>query len=377
MQWDIFCEVIDNHGDIGVCWRLACQLAARDQRVRLWVDDGAALRWMAPQGCDGVLVIDWFNAAAVTEAAQAATGDSAPDVLIEAFGCDPAPELIARFAQAARPDGREGHRPHAWINLEYLSAEAHVERLHGLPSLVRSGPGAGLSKHFFYPGFTAATGGLLREPDLPTRQARFERAAWLAAHGIDWQGEQLVSLFCYEPAALAGVLRHWADGPQRTQLLVTAGRATRAVQAAVQDFPDAAALSITYLPLLTQTEFDELLWACDINFVRGEDSLVRAIWAGKPFVWQIYPQDDDVHQVKLAALLDRLDAPASLRRFHAAWNMRDATAMPGLSALSGPTDPETLREWSAIAQGANAALRAQDDLVTQLQRFVQRLHDAN
>ena len=47
-SWDIFCKVIDNYGDMGVCWRLAADLASRAHRVRLWVDDLAALSWMAP-----------------------------------------------------------------------------------------------------------------------------------------------------------------------------------------------------------------------------------------------------------------------------------------------------------------------------------------
>ncbi len=137
-QWDIFCRVIDNHGDLGVCWRLACQLAVRGERVRLWIDDASALRWMAPSGQHGVQVIDWLDAAAL----RAAVAAPAPDVLVEAFGCEPAPELIARFAETpGRP----------WINLEYLSAEPYVERLHGLPSPVFQGPGAGLTKRFFYP----------------------------------------------------------------------------------------------------------------------------------------------------------------------------------------------------------------------------------
>ena len=381
MQWDIFCEVIDNHGDIGVCWRLACQLAARDQRVRLWVDDGAALRWMAPQGCDGVQVIDWSDAAAVTEAARQASGGRAPHVLIEAFGCNPAPELIARLTEAfsgaddadanigAVDDGIRPPPPYAWINLEYLSAEDYVERMHGLPSLVRSGPGAGLTKHFFYPGFTAATGGLLREPDLPKRQVAFDRPAWLAAHGIDWHGERLVSLFCYEPATLPGLLAQWATGPHRTRLLVTAGRAAQAVKAALQQIPNPGALSVSILPLLTHPEFDELLLACDLNFVRGEDSLVRAIWAGKPLVWQIYPQDDDVHQVKLDAFLQMLAAPPSLRRFYKVWNDRSdmATSVP-----FDPCDAELLQDWSAVVHAARDRLCAQPDLVTQLLQFVER-----
>ena len=48
--WDIFCQVIDNYGDIGVGWRLATNLAARGQRVRLWLDNSSVLRWLAPGG---------------------------------------------------------------------------------------------------------------------------------------------------------------------------------------------------------------------------------------------------------------------------------------------------------------------------------------
>jgi len=367
MQWDIFCEVIDNHGDIGVCWRLACQLAARGECVRLWVDDARALRWMAPHGCEGVSVVDWSDAAAVIEAARA----PAPDVLIEAFGCDPAPELIARFADAIRDeDQHTGRVARAWINLEYLSAEAYVERMHGLPSLVRSGPGAGLTKHFFYPGFTAATGGLLREPDLAARQTSFDRRAWLADHGIDWHGERLVSLFCYEPDALTRLLALWASGPQRTRLLVTNGRATQAVKAVLQDASSRGALSVSFLPLLTQPAFDELLWACDLNFVRGEDSVVRAIWAGKPFIWQIYPQDDDAHLVKLEAFLQMLGATPALRRFHAIWNDRAAAVTP---LPRDPCGEELLQEWSAVAQNTRQCLSAQSDLITQLMQFEARL----
>ena len=50
--WDIFCTVIDNHGDLGVCWRLTRQLLAQGQSVRLWVDDASALAWMAPDAHD-------------------------------------------------------------------------------------------------------------------------------------------------------------------------------------------------------------------------------------------------------------------------------------------------------------------------------------
>ncbi|HSI55660.1 MAG TPA: elongation factor P maturation arginine rhamnosyltransferase EarP [Ramlibacter sp.] len=352
MLWDIFCKVIDNHGDIGVCWRLSVQLAARGHAVRLWVDDDSALAWMAPGGDAGVQVLPWD-----AQGQPPVPGDA----VIEAFGC----HLDERFQAAIARTTHQG-RPPAWINLEYLTAESFATRSHGLASPVLAGPATGLVKRFFYPGFQGGTGGLLREPDLAIRMAAFDRGAWLRTQGIAVQDEQLVSLFCYEPQALGELLLHFAAAPRRTRLLVTQGRARAAVQVATArldatrpGWNDPSALAIDFLPLLTQPEFDHLLWACDLNFVRGEDSLVRALWAGKPLVWHIYPQHDDAHRAKLAAFLDWLEAPASLREFHEAWNGMGAASLgaPGSGA------------WTECLLRARQRLLAQDDLVTQLQRF--------
>ncbi|MDE2616394.1 MAG: elongation factor P maturation arginine rhamnosyltransferase EarP [Burkholderiales bacterium] len=345
-RWDIFCRVIDNYGDIGVCWRLARQLAGRGQAVRLWVDDASALRWMAPQDCPGVEVHPWTQPLAL-EALKPG------EVLVEAFGCEIPSEFLTHYVGWRQADGR----PAAWINLEYLSAETYVERNHGLPSPVMSGPGRGLVKHFFYPGFTGRTGGLLREPDLPQRQADFDPAAWLDRQGIGASPEtQLVSLFCYEPTALPGLLDLLAQQAAPVQLLVTAGRATAAVRACAPR----PGLALHYLPHLTQDDYDHLLWACNLNFVRGEDSLVRALWSGRPFVWHIYPQHDEAHRFKLEAFLDHIEAPASLRDLHRTWNGLDTRPLPALD----------LPAWSNTIAQARERLLAQSDLGSRLLEFV-------
>jgi uncharacterized repeat protein (TIGR03837 family) len=381
--WDIFCKVIDNYGDIGVCWRLACGLAERGHTVRLWADDATALAWMAPQGRAGVEVKSWADTAGYTPG----------DVLIEAFGCDAAPEIIAAYAMfywAKRP--KSHHKP-VWINLEYLSAEPYVQRSHALPSPVMSGPAQGMTKWFFYPGFTSGTGGLLREADLLTRQAQFNRHDWLARQGLgDAQAnpqanlqpettsqaaEQFVSLFCYEPAALRPWLQQLASGPQRSTLLVTPGRAAAAVKTCLQaDFLCQIAnkpneigheqllfsehLVIHYLPAYSQTDYDHLLWSCDLNMVRGEDSVVRALWAGKPFIWHIYPQADGAHAAKLNAFLDWLQAPDDVRLFHQVWNGLSSQPLPAIDFTA----------YAAVVQSARQRLLAQNDLVTQLVDFV-------
>ncbi|MEO5670301.1 MAG: elongation factor P maturation arginine rhamnosyltransferase EarP, partial [Ramlibacter sp.] len=121
----------------------------------------------------------------------------------------------------------------------------------------------------------------------------------------------------------------------------------------------AGLLEPVFLPLLTQEDFDHLLWCCDFNFVRGEDSLVRALWAGKPFAWQIYPQHDEAHRAKLAAFLDWIEAPPAWRDFHWAWN------------AFAPVLPEFTRDaWSTAVERARRNLLDQDDLVTQLMRYV-------
>ena len=352
LLWDIFCTVIDNHGDLGVCWRLTRQLQGAGQRVRLWVDDASALNWMAPgaQQMPGMEVRSW------SQASQASALQDLPpaDVWIEAFGCE-IPEAFIAHAVATR-----AQQP-AWINLEYLSAEGWVPRMHGLPSPAMSGPAKGWTKKFFYPGFTEDTGGLLREAHLAQRQKAFDRTAWRQQHAPSLApGGLLISLFCYEPAALPQLLHQLTGTPHH--LLVTPGRPLAAVQQALHGMT--VQPSWSPLPYTDQDGFDEMLWGCDLNFVRGEDSLVRALWAGQPFIWHIYPQDDNAHHAKLEAFLDWLQAPQSLRQFHRVWNGMDASA---LSAL----DKSPLTEWSRCALAAKQRLLQCTDLTTQLRAFAQ------
>jgi uncharacterized repeat protein (TIGR03837 family) len=118
------------------------------------------------------------------------------------------------------------------------------------------------------------------------------------------------------------------------------------------------------IPFLPQDRYDVLLWACDLNFVRGEDSFVRAQWAGRPFVWQIYAQQDDAHRTKLLAFLDRLLAgadevlAASLRALWLGWN--------GFAPLPGSLPPQG--PWQVACSAWQASLAVAPDLVTQLLR---------
>jgi uncharacterized repeat protein (TIGR03837 family) len=337
LKWDLYCRVIDNFGDAGVCWRLAADLASRGDRVRLVIDDAAPLAFMAAQAVPGVSVFPWPG-----------PQDAPGDVVVEAFGCDPPPERVAAMSACAQPP--------VWINLEYLSAETYVERSHGLPS-----PQAcGLTKWFFYPGLTARTGGLLREPLLMAQRHAFDRTVWLAQQGLSLRpDERVVSLFCYESRQMSNLLNALTAEP--TLLLLTPGFAQRQVHALLPPDGPHGALRTHALPWLSQAGFDRLLWASDLNFVRGEDSLVRALWAGAPCVWQIYPQDDGAHAVKLQAMLEVMQASPAVASLWWAWNGLSGAAWPGLPALA---------PWTQNGREFRHRLLGQRDLATQLRAFV-------
>lgn len=346
-HWSVFCRVIDNHGDLGVCWRLASQLAYTGKQVTLYVDDASALAWMAPVGCKGVSVQPW-----PTEAG-AYSPLVPPDVVIEAFGCELPLHVQAALASQSKPP--------VWINLEYFSAEAVAVRNHGLPSPIMSGPAKGMTKWFFYPGLDVHSGGLLRGIPLSTTSHASKPTSHNSLQPLR------ISVFCYEPASLPSWLAQLCASPQTVSLQVAHGRATQAVQQAWQQCltlgVQSQQLSISYVAALSQDGYDALLASCDLNMVRGEDSLVRAMWAGKAFVWQIYPQDDGAHIPKLQAFLEATHAPPVVVQAHWAWNATAPTALPEI-------DPANLQTWTAWAQGLQERLSQQTDLLTHLESFV-------
>jgi uncharacterized repeat protein (TIGR03837 family) len=339
----IFCKVVDNYGDIGICWRLARQLhGEHGVAVTLWVDDLASFRRICPavevdaatQAVQGVTVRHWRGQDDDYEAADIA------DIVIEFFACDIPPRYIEAMAQRTP-------RP-VWLNLEGLTAEEWVEGCHRLPSMH---PRLKLTKHFFFPGFTDQTGGLLCEAGLEAERNHFlqqPQALRAFLHGLGLPDAEIdafkVSLFCYPHAPVAELFAAWRGGSEKLACLVPEGVAADAVEAFLGAPARAGAvatqgaLTVRVLPFVPQPDYDRLLWACDLNFVRGEDSWVRAQWAGKPFVWHIYPQDENLHHKKLRAFLARY-APGidSLQRFMLHWNGAETGAnWPALwSALQG------------------------------------------
>jgi uncharacterized repeat protein (TIGR03837 family) len=377
---DLFCNVVDNYGDIGVCWRLARQLAEEQGlAVRLWVDDlqsfaricagiEASAEAQQVRQAQRVTVRRWHVGMALPAPADVA------DVVIEAFGCRLPEGFVA--AMAARPV------PPVWINLEYLSAEDWVEGCHRLPS---PHPASALMKHFFFPGFTARTGGLLRERDLDAQRESFQADAdaaseFFAGIGVRQEpGEMPVSLFCYPHAPVASLLDALSEDAARTLLLVPEGVAAEAIRTWAGVVPRRGeplrigSLRLQVIPFTDQPGYDRLLWSCALNFVRGEDSVVRAQWARQPLVWQIYPQEEAAHRVKLDAFLERYCAgmvPELAAATRAAWHAWNGD---GDWRAAWPAFRDALPALRAHAAAWSAQLTTHGDLATNLRTFAEQL----
>ncbi|PKO47504.1 MAG: elongation factor P maturation arginine rhamnosyltransferase EarP [Betaproteobacteria bacterium HGW-Betaproteobacteria-22] len=357
-KWDIFCKIVDNFGDIGICWRLAKQLKTEHKlAIRLYIDDLNAAKKLIPT-LDPTLQSQVIKEITITAWNANTTFTPKADVVIEAFACG----LPSLYKAAMQPGI-------AWINLEYLSAETWVEDFHA-----KSATYGKLTRHFFFPGFTPNTGGLMREASYPTLVQNGTRADNLLS----------LSLFCYPHAPISTLLATLANGQKTTHCHVPA---TGILPEIAQFFNlDQVSAGNTYiknklhlhvLPFLSQDDYDTLLASCDINFVRGEDSWIRAIWAGKPFIWQPYLQSEDTHIIKLEAFLTAFyrgldqSAQTAVRALHHAWQA-DATVHDNMQQHWG----NYLQQLAAIQKHTlqhSSALAAHTDLATKLVIFSEKI----
>jgi uncharacterized repeat protein (TIGR03837 family) len=350
---DIFCRVVDNFGDVGVTWRLASQLASEfNVETRLFVDDLASLAKLVP-GLDSQMRLQKLNMVDVQKWPNEDAKLIPVDCVIEAFQCAlPNSYMNAMAKQNPAP---------VWLNLDYLSAESWVAEHHLLPS---PHPQLALTKYFFFPGFEAGTGGLLRERHLFLRRdAAIPRAN---------AAELRVFIFAYPNRALSALIA--AIESSTTQAMITLPEGKLAEQYLQAHDVKTSNANINIQPFVSQTEFDALLWANDICIVRGEDSFVRAQWAAKPFVWHIYPQAEGVHWQKLDAFLDRYCAglqsatETAVRELWRAWNAEDAGAIASAwrDFLAHRGDLEMhARHWAD-------QIAKQVDLATNLVTFIEK-----
>lgn len=339
ISFDIFCQVIDNLGDIGVSYRLAKILVQEyNCEINLFVDNLSAfakiekrvLANIAMQKIGNINVYLWDNNTQLPKPSN---------VVIETFGCTLPQNYLHCFTQTLKQK-----RP-IWINLEYLSAEKWVEDCHCHPS-PQSINNSLINKYFFFPGFSANTGGVNYEKNIFNHSQ-----SWCKRHSQIYfeknfninlsEYTQTMLLFIYKNLALPTLLNYLINAQKKSLILIPYVKDDYNLQVIKNMFcVDSVSigktiknknLDVLFFDFVAQEDFDKLLWSSDINFVRGEDSLVRGLIAGKVLVWQIYQQSENTHITKLQAFLDNYltnlptNTAQTIRQFFLSWNQQKTT----------------------------------------------------
>lgn len=372
----VFVRVIDNYGDAGVGWRLSCLLAEYlHMHVRLWIDDTDALNKLlpAPEKQARITIEAWQGDAMMQQQLSAAAD---PVLVIETFGCELPPQVLERMRQC---------RP-LWLNWEYLTAEDWAVGLHAMSSLQPNG----LEKYFWFMGIDADSGGLLREPDYLAEREKFRQQpqlqqAFRQEYGLPLQHTgQLWLVFAYTSGQWAQWMAMWQEADTPVTLWLAGGQVIESLRAAKLiapeelqqegDICELGNVTLVRIPFVPQAAFDRLLWLADAAIVRGEDSFVRALWAGLPFFWHIYRQDDDVHLQKLHAFWFKAMQgwPAELRQAFTVLS-DDLNGAGAVSSLKREQAWQYLcahwQSWVKSAAAWSEMLHGQDNALEKLARF--------
>ena len=303
---DIFCEIIDNFGDIGVVYRISKELKKIFQNVRIRIvlnrlEEFKAINKKVKdvdyQEIDGLIC--------VTEKYVKENMESfgVSDVFIEAFGCN-VPE---EYVKTAKENSK------LWINLEYLSGEKWIEDFHLCESLIDSKT---LKKIFFMPGFSEKSGGVIIDSGFLERMkfGKENRDEVLKKYfkDFDLKDKFIGTVFSYEKN-FENLLETLKNYEKETVLLLMGEKTQKSFSEILkknltEDYGNIVKygkITMIYSDFFSQEEYEEIISASDFNFTRGEDSFVRGIILGKPFMWHIYLQEEKAHMDKIKAFTER------------------------------------------------------------------------
>lgn len=289
---DIFCRVIDNFGDIGVCYRLYKELSDLfpQRKLRLILDRTEEFFALCPD-TSKILYSSYSDILRQGQEVETA------EVIIEAFACDIPENYLQKAYQTSK----------LIINLEYFSAEDWTEEFHLQESVLGRGT---CRKFFFMPGISKKTGGILTKRYFPDLS--------LEAFGIRREDYELVgSIFSYEKD-FTSLLESLQKTGKKICLCILGEKSQESLRKSLGNFTRYDKIKLKFLPFYSQENYEALIQKCDFNFVRGEDSFARALLTGKPFLWHIYPQKNGLHFQKLQSFLEKYcpDNPALQNSFY-------------------------------------------------------------
>ena len=280
---DIFCQVIDNYGDVGVTYRLAREFKRvyPNKKLRFVINQTEELNLIRKS--EDIEIILYKDISKIENSA---------DLIIESFGC----EIPKKYMDKALKNSK------LIINLEYFSAEKWVDDFH----LQESFLGGNLKKNFFIPGLSEKSGGILLDNEFLERKKKVEanKEYYLEKFGIKEKYDLIGSVFSYEKN-FDSLIEELKKLDKKVILLILSEKTQKNFIKYFDNGNNYDKIKFVKLPFFTYDKYEELLALCDFNLVRGEDSFVRALLLGKPFLWHIYPQDENTHIKKLESFLEK------------------------------------------------------------------------
>ena len=303
---DIFCEIIDNFGDIGVVYRISKELKKIFQNVRIRIvlnrlEEFKAINKKVKdtdyQEIDGLICVPEKYVKENIETFGVS------DVFIEAFGCNVPEEYVKQAKENSK----------LWINLEYLSGEKWIEDFHLCESLIDSKT---LKKIFFMPGFSEKSGGVIIDSGFLERMkfGKENRDEVFKKYfkDFDLKDKFIGTVFSYEKN-FENLLETLKNYEKETILLLMGEKTQKSFSEILkknltEDYGNIVKygkITMIYSDFFSQEEYEEIISASDFNFTRGEDSFVRGIILGKPFMWHIYLQEEKAHMDKIKAFTER------------------------------------------------------------------------
>lgn len=310
MEITVLCKVVDNFGDIGVVFRLCRALSElkKNLEIRLVVSNLDSFAKIS-KGIDSTKTFQEFRGWKVFD-----WNDNA--LCKKEFSKNP-PEFILECFQCGRPEWLEEllFSPQfnlniQIVNVEYLTAESWADDFHLLKSGTRS---AKIKKINFMPGFTKKTGGLILDKNFMCCLSEKKFALNLVKQNLDkkilsedFSDSFKILIFSYPKNFdfLASAIKEFSF-LKKIIVFVASGAGADSAKISLKKFK----VDFVCLPFIQQEVWDAFLSLMDFSFVRGEDSFSRCCLFGNPFIWNIYPQEEEFHIVKLNAFLQKIKIP--------------------------------------------------------------------
>ncbi|MGL5000169.1 MAG: elongation factor P maturation arginine rhamnosyltransferase EarP [Cetobacterium sp.] len=379
---DIFCEIIDNFGDIGVVYRLAKEFKSiykNEIKIRVFLNrldefllinkKAKNIEW---QEIDGIeyLTNEYL--------AKNICTFSPANVIIEAFGCN----VLEEYLEKAKDEST------LLINLEYLSGETWIEGIHLMESPIGN---KNLKKYFYMPGFKENTGGVIVDRLFLNRKndVSKNREYYLEKYLPQFRDKDyfIGTIFSYEKN-FKPLLNSLLKNNKNNCLLILGEKSKDSVREILKDISieysekeivEHENIKIKFMPFLEQEEYEELINLAHYNFVRGEDSFVRALLTGKPFVWHIYLQEDMAHMDKIRGFVERyrevleslnLNIPLDIHtKLLKEYNLRDSNSLE-LGKENFDDFFEEFQNISKLSKIYSEYIELNCNLIDKLNRFI-------